>query len=87
MNHFEGHSNKHQHGSCHGKHENHNHEGKKCECSSHSDKHQHGHSHEEGKQHGHCHGKEENKNNMQKPDMAGMPFKYLKKKKLLKKRC
>lgn len=77
MNNFEENSKKHQHGHCHGKHENHNHEGKKCECGSHSDEHQHGHSHEEGKQQGHCHGKEENKhNNMQKPDIAGMPFKY-----------
>lgn len=82
MNHFEEHSNKHQHGHCNGKHENHNHEGKKCECSSHSDKHQHGHSHEEGKQHGHCHGKDEN-NNMQKPDMAGMPFKYPKEEEII----
>lgn len=77
MNNFEENSKKHQHGHCHGKHENHNHEGKKCECGSHSDEHQQVQSHEEGKQHGHCHGKEENKhNNMQKPDMAGMPFKY-----------
>lgn len=67
MSNFEENSNKHQHGHCHGKHENHNHEHKKCECGSHNEK----------SQHGNCHGKEEHShNNMQKPDMAGMPFKY-----------
>lgn len=67
MSNFGENSNKHQHGHCHGKHENHNHEHKKCECGSHN----------ENSQHGNCHGKEEHShNNMQKPDMAGMPFKY-----------
>lgn len=67
MSNFKENSNKHQHGHCHGKHENHNHEHKKCECGSHNEK----------SQHGNCHGKEEHShNNMQKPDMAGMPFKY-----------
>lgn len=67
MSNFEENSNKHQHGHCHGKHENHNHEHKKCECGYHNEK----------SQHGNCHVKEEHiHNNMQKPDMAGMPFKY-----------
>lgn len=73
MSHFEENAKKHQHGHCHGKHENHNNENKKCECGSHQDTNHHG----EGKSHGHCHGKDEHKHeNMQKPDMAAMPFKY-----------
>lgn len=83
MNNFEEHSKKHQHGHCHGKKEN-NSEHKKCECSSHNEANQHEHNYEEGKKHGYCHGQEKDGHtNMQKPDTAGMPFKYNKEEEII----